>query len=172
MLAGLPVELIMWPAESDRREILARAAVPRILLVAVDASPPHVIGVDEDWIRLPAADADVLARAMQLLRLEEHLRTDVPYLDGRRYLHRAGTTVLLTAAEASIMSLLLADIGAIVLHASLEDEVWHGPAPSHDALDAAIYRLRRRLAGLGMRIRSVRGRGFTLELDLRPMTSA
>lgn len=84
----------MWPAESDRREILARAAV------------------------------------------------------------------LLTATEATIMALLLAHLGEIVSHTELENGVWHGAVPSHDALDAAIYRLRRRLTGLSLRIRSVRGRGF------------
>ena len=80
-------------------------------------------------------------------------------------LHRAGLTVTLTVAEASIMSLLIAHVGSVVSHASLEAAVWDGLAPSRDAIDAAIYRLRRRLAGLSLCIRSVRGRGFTLVVN-------
>ena len=136
--------------------------MPRLLLVAADASAPEVVGVDEDWIRLPAADSDVVARATQLLRFDANLRGDEPHIDGSRVLHRAGLTITLTAGEAAIMSLLMRHMGQVVSHAELETEVWDGEAPSRDAIDAAIYRLRRRLAGLSMCIRSVRGRGFVL----------
>jgi two-component system, OmpR family, response regulator TctD len=159
---GLPVEFVLWPAELERRDVLARAAVPRLLLVAPDAVPPDVIGVDEDWVRLPATASDVLARATQLLRFDALLRTDEPYIDDHRVLHRAGVTVPLTIADASIMSLLLRNAGTIVHHADLESEVWNGAAPSRDAIDAAIYRLRRRVCRLSLCIRSVRGQGFVL----------
>jgi DNA-binding response OmpR family regulator len=161
-LAAMPVELVLWPTERDRRDVLARAAVPRLLLVAADAAPPDVIGIDEDWVRLPAVEGDVLARATQLLRFDARLRGDEPYIDDNRLLHRAGRTVTLTIAEASIMSLLIRDAGTVVTHARLADAAWDGVVPSRDAIDAAIYRLRRRLGGLSLCIRSVRGRGFVL----------
>jgi DNA-binding response OmpR family regulator len=164
-LGALPVELVLWPSELNRRNVLARAAIPRLLLVAADASPPDVIGVDEDWVRLPATDSDVMARATQLLRFDTHMRGHEPHIDSNRVLHRAGTTVTLTVAEASIMSLLLGRVGQLVPHAELESAVWDGVAPSRDAIDAAMYRLRRRLGGLSLCIRSVRGRGFVLYLN-------
>jgi DNA-binding response OmpR family regulator len=164
-LASLPVELVLWPTERDRRNALARAAVPRLLLVADDAEPPDVIGVDEDWVRLPATQRDVVARATQLLRFDARLRGDAPHIDSNRVLHRAGMTVTLTTAEASIMSLLMRHVGQVVSHAELETAVWDGVAPSRDAIDAAIYRLRRHLAGLSLCIRSVRSRGFVLHLS-------
>ncbi len=164
-LVGLPVELVSWPAGGDRRDALARAAVPRLLLVAADAAPPDVVGVDEDWIRLPAAESDVRARATQLLRFDARLRSDAPYIDDNRVLHRAGRTVTLTIAEAAIMSLLIQNSGTVVTHRELESDVWDGVAPSHDAIDAAIYRLRRRIGGLSLCIRSVRGRGFVLNVN-------
>ena len=163
-LAGLPVELVLWPSEDNRRDALARAGVPRLLLVAPHAAPPAAVGIDEDWVRLPAADSDLMLRATQLLRFDARLRIDVPFVDENRVLHRAGRTATLTHAEASIMSLLIARAGEVVPLADLESEAWGGVAPSRDAIDAAIYRLRRRLEGLSLCIRSVRNRGFVLYL--------
>jgi two-component system, OmpR family, response regulator len=163
-LQGLPVELLDWPAEAARRQVLARAGVPRVLLIAPDAMPPQSLGVDEDWVRLPAAESDVVARATQLL-CNEGIRSDTPYVDVHRVLHRAGATVTLPSSEATIMSLLLRNAGVIVSRSDLEHAVWKDAAPSRDAIDAVIYRLRRRLAGLSLCIRSARGQGFVLYLD-------
>jgi len=163
-LEGLPVELLDWPAEAERRQVLARAGVPRMLLLAPDVAPPESLGVDEDWVRLPAAESDVVARATQLL-CNEGIRSDTPYVDVHRVLHRAGATVRLTTSEAAIMSLLLRNAGAVVSRTDVEHEVWNDAAPSRDAIDAAIYRLRRRLAGLSLSIRSARGQGFVLNVN-------
>jgi DNA-binding response OmpR family regulator len=163
-LEGLPVELLEWPGEAARREVLARAGVPRVLLIPADATPPQTLGVDEDWVRLPAAESDIVARATQLL-CKEGVRSDTPYVDAHRVLHRAGATVTLTAAEAAIMNLLLRNAGIVVSRTDLEREVWTDTAPSRDAIDAAIYRLRRRLSGLSLCIRSARSQGFLLYVD-------
>lgn len=163
--ADLPVEVLSWPAEADLRARLARVGVPRVLLVDADVDPPELLGIDEDWVRLPANDGDVLARAARLGRLASSMHTDEPFVDEHHILHRAGASVALSAAEAAIMSLLLGHRGAVVSFADFEREVWHGHAQSHDAMDAAIYRLRRRLSGLNLVIRSVRGRGFIIHLD-------
>jgi DNA-binding response OmpR family regulator len=166
-LDSVPVEIVHWPADASRRDVLARSGVPRVLLVAADAEPPTTVGLDEDWIRLPAAPVDVLARARQLLRFDERLRHDRPFIDDHRVLHRAGMSVHLSAAEAVVAATLLRGEGRIVEHRELERAVWGDVAPSRDALDALVYRLRRRLGGLGMCIRSVRNRGFALSLSGR-----
>jgi hypothetical protein len=163
LVDGMPVEFVAWPADSRRREALARAAIPRVLLVAPDGDVP-AIGVDEDWIRLPATEADAMIRATQLLRLGTHLRTDAPFIDDQRVLHRAGSTVLLTSTEAAILSELLAHAGRVVSHVDLAARVWRGATPTRAAIDAAIYRLRRRVDGLYLHIGSVRGRGYVLTL--------
>ena len=158
----LPVEILMWPRDADRRDVFARASVPRLLLVEEGSSPPTITGVDEDWIRFPAAREDIAARAMQVLRSSASLRWSTPYIEAGRWLHRANATVALSPTEGSIMTILLQHQGEIVTRESLEHNVWQCAAPSADALDAAIYRLRRRLSGLSMNISSVRGRGFVL----------
>lgn len=166
-LASVPVELVHWPADAALRDSLARAGVPRMLLVAADAEPPATLGVDEDWVRMPATAADVIARARQLLRFDELLRVDKPFVDEHRVLHRAGMTVHLSAAEAAVLTVLLRDEGHVVGHVELGRAVWVDAAPSRDALDALVYRLRRRISGLGMSIRSNRSRGFALFLSGR-----
>ena len=161
-VGGLPIEFVVWPADAARRAALARAAIPRVLLVAPDAEPP-VVGVDEDWIRWPVTDADVLARARQLLRHGALVQSDMPFVDAGHLLHRAGSTVALTPTGAAIMSKLLAHVGCIVDYRDLAESVWRGPI-SRDAMDAAIRRLRRCLDGQHVHIGSVRGRGYVLSL--------
>jgi DNA-binding response OmpR family regulator len=160
-----PVELVSWPSQSSLREALARVGVPRVLLVEPDAEPPASLGIDEDWVRMPANDADVLARAVRLTHLAAHLRSDEPYVDDHRVLHRAGVSIPLNPTESAMLTILLRHRGAVVSVAELEREVWRGSAQSRDAVDAAMYRLRRRLSGLHLVIRSVRNRGFVIDVD-------
>ncbi len=163
ILADSPVEVVRWPTEASLRESLARVGVPRLLLIDADGEPPRSLGVDEDWVRLPVNDGDLLARATRLGQQASHLHRDEPYIDRHRVLHRAGTSVPLTATEAAILNLLLKHQGSVVLVADLERDVWHGHPQSREAIDAAIYRLRRRLSGFSLVIRSVRGRGFVID---------
>lgn len=162
LVGGMPVEFVAWPADEVRRRALARAAIPRLLLVAPDVDPP-VVGIDEDWIRLPATESDVLARASQLLRHGTQLQSDVPFIDGERVLHRAGVTVVLTSTEAAILGKLLDHVGTVVDYDELAESVWHRSL-NRVAMEAAIYRLRRRLDGLHVHIAAVRGRGYVLSL--------
>jgi hypothetical protein len=163
--SSLPVEVVDWPVEAGRREAFARAGVPRLLLVAPGAPPPDMIGVDEDWIRMPATDDDVLARAIQVMRLGERRRTDLPYVDDHRVLHRAGVSVPLTTRDAKMLELLLRHVGSVVSYEELARVVWSNDAPTREAVEAATYRLRRRISGLSMSIKAVRGRGVALHLD-------
>lgn len=161
-VGGLPIEFVARPADEHRRQALSRAAIMRVLLVASEAEPP-IVGVDEDWIRLPATDSDVLARARQLLRHGAQVQSDVPIVDRERVLHRAGATVVLTSTEAAMMTKLLDHVGSIVEYDDLAESVWHRSL-IRVAMETAIYRLRRRLDGLHVHIAAVRGRGYVLSL--------
>jgi len=167
--AAAGVELVHWPRDEVLRDRLARAGVPRLLLVEADAAPPATIGVDEDWIRLPADERDVAVRAQRLARLSGHLLSERPVVDRNRVLHRGGTTVVLSAAEATVVELLLANAGRVVPRARLEAALWaDGVAPGPKAVAAVVYRLRRRLAGMSLCVRSARNRGFVLFLEAPP----
>ncbi|MCU1501036.1 MAG: Transcriptional regulatory protein terminal, partial [Ilumatobacteraceae bacterium] len=69
----------------------------------------------------------------------------------------------LSQSEAAILDLLLDHRGSVVTFGDLQRRVWNGATQSRDAIDAAIYRLRRRLSGLNVVIRSVRNRGFVID---------
>ena len=159
-----PVELLSWPRDAARRSSLARVGVPRVLLVEPDAEPPAEIGLDEDWIRLPADDRDVRARIAHLARFATRLDDDQPFIDDHHILHRAGATLPLSAHRGDACCRCCSTGAASVVSVDeLQREAWHGQPPSRDAVDALIYRLRRRLSGWNLVIRSVRSRGFVID---------
>lgn len=67
---------LQWPEEADRREQLAMAGVPRLLLVSPGATPPAVWGVDEDWVSVEAPASERDDREMTLRRRLELRRGD------------------------------------------------------------------------------------------------
>jgi DNA-binding response OmpR family regulator len=157
------VELIEWPRDEKLRQQLARSGVPRLLLVEADAEAPIAAGLDEDWVRLPVDDRDVVARLERLSRVVDQLRNDQPAIDANNVLHRAGTTVALSDSQAAVVGLLLEHPGRVVDRPALQAALWPDGPPSDKALDGVVFRLRRRLTGVGMVIRSAHARGFVLD---------
>ncbi len=153
------VELVSWPDERDLRARLARAGVPRMLLVSPGAAPPESIGPDEDWIRMPADERDVVTRMRTLLRNVAHLDGQRPWIDEHRIARRGETAVVLTAAEAVVATALFAAPGTVVSRTQLESLLWQDEPPSNRAVEAVVYRLRRRLLPLHVSVRTVRGNG-------------
>src|SRR5690349_2371107 len=77
----MDVALVRWPEEADRRQRLREAGVARLLLVEADSPPPAVDDFSEDWIRVPAVEADLQAR-MTALAERPCLRTSaLPTID-------------------------------------------------------------------------------------------
>lgn len=161
--SDVPVELVAWPAGGRLRAALARAGVPRLLLVAPGVDPPTDVAPDEDWIRLPAPDVDVRRRAERVALAVRRLDAEAPYIDEHRVLHRGSLTVPLTATAAAILAALLERRGNVVSLDDLELVAWNGTAPSRDAVHAAVGRLRQRITGFHLVVRSVRDAGFVLD---------
>jgi hypothetical protein len=70
-LAATPdpaITCVLWPSDADRRADLARAGVPRLLLVEPGQIPPDEWARDEDWVRVPATVEEVTLRADTLRR--------------------------------------------------------------------------------------------------------
>ena len=163
----MDVVLVRWPAEADRRGRLCDTGTPRLLLVE-EGSPPAPADCLEDWIRVPAEDADVRARMEALsMRVAQHQAPDVPDLDVDGVLRFGGSWVSLPPVEARLTVALVERFGAVVGREALARAGWPDGAPGRNALDVHVLRLRRRLATVGLSIKTVRSRGYLLEAAAR-----
>jgi hypothetical protein len=159
--AAAPVELLHWPADAASRAVLARGGVPCLLLVAAEAEPPRSIGPTEDWVRLPADERDVAARARALCGRLARGATERPSVaDG--VVTRGSRRVDLTDAESQALGLLLGTAG-VVSRRDLSAAVWPAGPPGPRSLEALVYRLRVRLTDLNIQILAVRGRGYVID---------
>lgn len=161
----MDVVLVRWPDERDRREELRRSGRPRLLLLDDGSPAPTTVDALEDWIRLPADEADVRARvqALELRAIGGGATTDVPSLDEDGVLRLGGHWVALPPVEARLTDALLDRWGAVVSRDALARAGWPEGSPGRNALDVHVLRLRRRLEPLGLAIRTVRSRGYVLE---------
>ena len=55
--------------------------------------------------------------------------------------------------------------GAVVGRELMARRAWPNGAPTRNALDVHILRLRRRIAPLGLEVRTVRSRGYLLQVS-------
>lgn len=159
----MDVVLVRWPDERDRREELRRTGRPRLLLLDDGSPAPTTVDALEDWIRLPADEADVRARVQALELRAMGNGAGLPSLDDDGVLRVDGQWVALPPVEARLTSALLDRWGAVVSRDALSRAGWPDGAPGRNALDVHVLRLRRRLDPLGLVIRTVRSRGYVLE---------
>jgi DNA-binding response OmpR family regulator len=160
----MDVAMIAWPSGDAQREELRRARVPRLLLVAPDVEAPFVDELLEDWVRLPATERDVRARA---LTLQRRARTR-PWIDDGGMLCHQGRTVALSPVEQRIAGVLVERFEAVAGRERLERAVWPDERPDRNRLDVHVHRLRARLPSVGLELRTMRSRGYLL----RPGTLA
>jgi hypothetical protein len=156
------VVLIRWPEEEARLERLRATGAPRLLLVGETLAAPSPVDPLEDWIRLPAAEDDLRTRVATLAARAG--RTDAgPTVDGDGILRHRGQWVTLSPVERSLASALVERFGAVVGRDTLVRRAWSGGKPTRNALDVHMLRLRRRIAPLGLEVRTVRARGYLLQ---------
>jgi DNA-binding response OmpR family regulator len=160
----MDVVLVRWPSDEVALERARQASVPRLLLVEGDHAPPPVLDELEDWIRVPADEVDLHARVDTLDRRLRARSSAVPVLDDDGVLRFGADWVSLPPVEARLTEALLARYGAVVSRDALGRAGWPDGVPGRNALDVHVLRLRRRLAPLGLAIRTVRARGYLLEL--------
>lgn len=162
----MDVSRVRWPEETSLLEELRALGRPRLLLVEDDAPPPRADADDlEDWIRLPADNVDVQARVARLrLRMQVHLERP-PTIDDDGVTRLRDRWVSLPPVEARLAGALVDRFGSVVSRETLARAGWPAGVPGRNALDVHMVRLRRRLAPLGLAIRTVRSRGYLLERD-------
>ncbi|MDQ3947151.1 MAG: winged helix-turn-helix domain-containing protein [Actinomycetota bacterium] len=159
----MDVVVMRWPAEADRRARLVERDLPRLLLLDDGIEPPQTGDCLEDWIRLPASEADVRARVQGLLARGRTHKRDVPEVDAHGVVRYRDAWVALPPVEARLAEALVGRFCAVVGRETLRRSVWPGSSPGRNVLDVHVLRLRRRLAPLSLAIRTVRSRGYMLE---------
>ncbi len=159
----MDVVLLRWPAEAARRDELTESGIARLLLVEDDAAPPAPVGCLEDWIRVPAPEADLRARLSALEGRAARHSPRIPTIDDDGVLRFGTAWVSLPPVESRLTDVLVDRFGAVVGRETLARAGWPDGTAGRNALDVHVLRLRRRLSGVGLVIRTVRSRGYLME---------
>lgn len=156
------------------RRLRSRAdAVPVLVATAREELEERVRALDlgaDDYLVKPFALREFEARVRALLRRRTtqgvpelqlaRLRLDLP----RRRAHIDDAPIELTPREFGLLEALAARLDRVISREQLVDALCSWDTTLTDnGLDIAVYRLRRKLEGSGVRIRTVRGLGYLLE---------
>jgi len=86
-----------------------------------------------------------------------------PSVDDDGLLRYRGRWVTLSPVERALAGALIDRFNAVVGRDTLVRRAWPGGSPTRNALDVHMLRLRRRIAPLGLEVRTVRARGYLLQ---------
>ncbi len=158
------ITLVRWPEEAHRRDQLAASSAPRLLLVGPTAEPPEPIDDLEDWIRLPSRQEDTAMRLRTLQRRVDLRNSADLFIDEHGVMHRGNARLVLSPVEVTLTQVLLEKSGDVATREELAEAAWPAGMSSRNLLDVRIARLRRRLEKIDLSLKTVRGRGYLLEM--------
>ena len=157
------------------REARARSdRTPVLVLTARDRTVDRIAGLDagaDDYLGKPFDLAEVEARLRALVRrihaTDDHVTLGLLALDRKaRRFSLDDQTWDLPAREFEVLWELMTPPGRVVSKRVLSDKLSEADdALGYNALEAFISRLRKKLAGSGVSIRTLRGLGYVLEQD-------
>jgi DNA-binding response OmpR family regulator len=157
------VAFLRWPEDANRRTALVEERRPRLLLLDAGARPPDPSDCFEDWVVLPVEEQELASRTRALTaRVARHQAVE-PAVDASGVLRYGDRLLVLPPVEARLATALATRFGVVVRRESLANAGWPDGPPGRNALDVHLVRLRRRLTGIGLTLRTVRSRGYLLE---------
>ncbi|MGQ9862716.1 MAG: response regulator [Thiobacillaceae bacterium] len=149
------------------------AKLPVMILTARDSVEDRVRGLDagaDDYLLKPFALDEMLARLRALLR-RAHGMVDTEIRVGRlcfdsvkRQVRIDAVPLSLSAREIEVLEILLSHAGRVTAKEAIADRLtgWDEEV-SENAVEVYIHRLRRKLEGSDVVIRTLRGLGYMLE---------
>ena len=152
------------PSAESVRQDLAQRGVLRLLRIGPDTAAPLLIDQAEDWIRTPCSEADVQAGIRSLVAQRTASNRHPPLVDENDILRVGSRLSVLTPVEAALMRALLATPGQVASRKTLFKAAWPDETGSRNALDLRVMRLRRKIEPLGVMLRTVRNRGYLVEI--------
>ena len=149
------------------------ATLPVMILTARDTVEDRVRGLDagaDDYLLKPFALDELLARLRALLR-RAHGVADTLIRMGRfgfdsvkRQASVDETPLVLSAREVEVLEILLSHAGRVTESSADRLTGWD-EGVGDNAVEVYIHRLRRKLEGSGIVIRTLRGLGYLLEAE-------
>lgn len=149
--------------------------LPVLVLTARDALADRVAGLDagaDDYLSKPFELDELAARVRAFAR--RHFGTVIPVIEfgsisfdtAHRELRVAGELFTVSVREMSVLEILLSRAGKVVTKQQITQALSAMDADfSENAVEVYVYRLRKRLEGRGVAIKTVRGFGYMLELE-------
>lgn len=168
----------------DGLEVLAQArhqglATPVLILTARGTVGDRIMGLNlgaDDYLPKPFDLDELEARLRALVRRRPVPHTEsgsTAYLAGTlRYekesgaIYNQGLVLELTPRELALLQALIVKPGHAVSKEKLFELVFPGEAEvQYEAVEVVVYRLRKKLAGTGVTLVTLRGLGYLLKVD-------
>jgi DNA-binding response OmpR family regulator len=183
-LAGFTYDAVLLDLGLPRREGLdvlrglrkGGASLPVMVLTARDTVEDRVRGLDagaDDYLLKPFSLDELLARLRAVLRraygkADTETRLGKLIFDSvKRQAWMGEIPLTLSAREVSVLEILISHAGNVIAKEVIADRLtgWD-EGVGENAVEVYIHRLRRKLEGSGVSIRTLRGLGYLLEAGL------
>ena len=162
----------------DGFEVLRRlrrrnTTLPVLILSGREQPEEKVTGLDlgaDDYLVKPFSLNELRARVRALLRRGQG-RSGPSLSYGALTFDTVGRTagidgkpVVLSAHETGVLEVMLQRFGRVVSKEQLVEQLYtYDKEVSHNAIEVYIHRLRKKIAGTGVTVRTVYGRGYVLD---------
>ena len=162
----------------DGFEVLRRLrrrnpALPVLILSGREDPKEKVLGLDlgaDDYLVKPFSLNELQARVRALLRRGQGNATpqigygSLSFDTVNRAASINGRTLTLSVQETAMLEALLSRFGRVVSKEQLVEQLYsYEHEVSHNAIEVYVHRLRKKLTGAGVTVRTLYGRGYLLD---------
>lgn len=151
--------------------------IPVIMLTARSEEADRILGLElgaDDYIIKPFSPRELVSRVKAVLRRVEKIETNIVKLSenfvidtDKEKVYVEGKEVKLTPTEFLILNLLASKIGRVCSRERILEEIGKSDEEiSERTVDVHVVNLRKKLGVASKYIRSIRGRGYRMELQV------